>query len=216
MFKKFLKVGCLGFIGLVVISLVIGLALNGKQSTTVNQQKEETLDKVALAAELTQILNDVPQIQDEVEHQVEYKTFGDSYNPEKALHYSLVIKDKEISDVYIHIVHFTSDINWVFWNKLIFANGDKKWEKNINAITGQMGDGKNTEVVMGGKYETWKGKLSEVKEGLTIITNGDKPILRLSGRYQDDVYLTTADVQRMKQALRLQEIIDTLGHTLPQ
>lgn len=219
--KKFFKVGCLGFAGLVVISLVIGLVFGEKQpssnqdSTVVTQQKGETVDKAALAAELTQILNDVPQIPDEVEHQIDYKTYGDKYSPEKALHYSLTIKDKDISDVYIHVVHFTSDTNWVFWDKMIFANGDKKWEKDLGAFAGQAGDGKRTSVVMGGKYEMWTGKLSEVKEGLDVIVNGDKPILRLRGQYKDDVYLTSVDVQRMQQALRLQEIIDKLGHKLP-
>lgn len=40
--KKFFKIGCLGFIGLIVLGIIIGIATGGDDTETTNSTKEET------------------------------------------------------------------------------------------------------------------------------------------------------------------------------
>ena len=67
-----------------------------------------------------------------------------------AVAYELI---SQFSKIKIQVVHFTSDTEWFFWDNMIFSNGDNKWEKKLNTFAGQSGDGKSTQIVMGGKYE---------------------------------------------------------------
>ena len=79
----------------------------------------------------------------------------------------------------------------------------------------QSGGGKHTQIVMGGKYEIWKGSIEDVQEGLKVLVNGDNPILRLSGQYKYDMHPTSSDLARVRDALRLEELIQQMDHTLP-
>lgn len=68
---------------------------------------------------------------------------------------------------------------------------------------------------MVGKYEIWKGSIEDVQEGLKVLVNGDNPILRLSGKYKYDMHQTSSDLARVRDALRLEELIQQMDHTLP-
>ena len=68
---------------------------------------------------------------------------------------------------------------------------------------------------MVGKYEIWKGSIEDVQEGLKVLVNGDNPILRLSGKYKYDMHPTSSDLARVRDALRLEELIQQMDHTLP-
>lgn len=172
-------------------------------------------EKKAASDEVRQILGQIPQKVDEVEHQTDYKTWGEGgIQPETGIHFVVTVKDKTVSPIQVYVIQFTEDTNWVFWDKMVFANGDQKWDKSINAIAGQSGDGKDTQVVWGGKYETWHGKFADVEKGMQILANGDKPILRLTGQYSADVYPTDSDIQRVKTAIRLNELLKKIDNTL--
>lgn len=221
--KKIFKFGCLGIIGFFVFMMLVVAIFapksgsdGGDTAKTTTEQKQETkVDKQAAYQEILQILGSVPQEKDDVEQQIRYCTFGDMYQPETAIHYDVAVKDKYISDVVIHVVHFSSDTNWVFWDRMTFANNGTKWEKDIASFAGQSGGGKHTQIVMGGKYEIWKGSIEDVQEGLKVLVNGDNPILRLSGKYKYDMHPTSADLARVRDALRLEELIQQMDHTLP-
>ena len=179
------------------------------------QEAKSKAEKKAASDEIRQILGQVPQSVDEVEHATDYKTWGEDKIPaQTAIWWFTQVKDGKVADVQIELVHFTTGMEWVFWDKMIFSNGNSKWTKSLNTFAGQNGDGKNTQVVMGGKYETWSGKLKDVNEGMKILAQDGKPILRLQGKFQDDIYVTADDVQRIRTALRLQELIDKIDHQL--
>ncbi len=179
------------------------------------QEAKSKAEKKAASDEIRQILGQVPQQVDEVEHLTNYKTWGENeYPAQTAIWWYMQVKDGKTTDVHINLVHFTTGMEWVFWDKMIFANGNSKWTKTLNTFAGQSGDGKNTQIVMGGKYETWRGSIKEVREGMKILAQDGKPILRLQGKYKDDIYLTADDVQRVRTALRLQDLIDKIDHQL--
>lgn len=219
MFKK-LGIGCLGIVVVVVVLGIVGAIFgnnnNKNSNSSFSTKVEQNIDKKAISDEIIQILSEIPQEQDEVEHQINYKSWGtDKIPAQTALYWSVSLKDDNLSKIKIQVVHFTSDTEWVFWDNMIFSNGDNKWEKKLNTFAGQSGDGKSTQIVMGGKYETWQGPLTDVREGIEVLTNGGgKPILRLSGKYKDDVYPSAEDIQRMKTALRLQTLLEQINYKL--
>lgn len=187
-------------------------------SSAANSAKQDEQNKKAASQEITNILGNVAQKYDEVDHKTEYTSWGNGNIPAKrAIYWQLSVSDdKKISDVYINIVDFTTNTTWTFWSTMTFSNGNDKWSKKLDTFAGQSGDGKNTQVVTGGKYEMWQGTASSIKNGLDILASGgDNPILRLSGNeYKTDMRLNPDDVDRVKTALHLLELREITGNTL--
>jgi len=221
--KRIIGVAC------IVLFFAIGFAPNNEQSSSTDSSKTQTeqlasqtkelsqQDKKAISDEVRKILSQIPQKTDEVEHTISYQTWGNDKIPAQTAVWWQVTQEQDgtILPVCINIVHFTKDTNWVFWDTMIFSNGGDKWTKKLDAFAGQSGDGKHTEVVMGGKYEVWGGTLDKVREGMEILAKDGKPILRLKGReHKDDFYLTADDVQRIKTALHLQDLLKKLDYKL--
>lgn len=107
------------------------------------------------------------------------------------------------------IVNFSSySTSWIFWTKVTFSTAEKNWVYNIpNAFAGSGGD-KRTEVIDGGKLETLDTPFVNVLEGYKTLANGTNPIIRLEGnQYYYDYKLTALDVENVKKALKLYELL---------
>lgn len=73
------------------------------------------LIKKLYSDEIIQILSEIPQEQDEVEHQINYKSWGtDKIPAQTALYWSVSLKDDNLSKIKIQVVYFISDTEWVF------------------------------------------------------------------------------------------------------
>ena len=181
------------------------------------KEKADKAEKKAASDEIKKILSQLPQTQDEVENSTQYTSWGNGSIPARtALYYKVSVKDNKVSPVGIYVIQFTDDTQWIFWDNMIFANNGNKWSKKLNTFAGQSGDGKHTEVVMGGKYETWSGNIDEVADGLNIlVSGGNKPILRVTGQeYKADIHPTDSDIQQMQTALHLNDLLKKINYTL--
>lgn len=179
------------------------------------QQKAKLAEQKAASDEIQSILNNTPSVKDDVEQAVTYQSWGTGkYQARNAFHWKVSVKDRTITHVRCQIINFTTGTEWTFWRRMTFSDGaGNKWSKDLETFAGQTGDGKNTQIVRGGKYETWQGALSEVKYGYEILANASNPILRLSGeKYYEDIKPNEGDVQRIKAALRLEELIGKLNY----
>lgn len=91
------------------------------------------------------------------------------------------MKDGKVSE-FFRIVNFTSGIEWIFWDKVIFSTNEKNWEYDIGSLGGLSGGGKHTEIVTGGKYETLSVPIKKIAPGLEVLIKGTNPIIRLQGK----------------------------------
>ena len=69
-------IGCLGIVVVVVLGIVgaiFGNNNNKNSNSSVSTKVEQNIDKKAISDEIIQILSEIPQEQDEVEHQINYK-----------------------------------------------------------------------------------------------------------------------------------------------
>ena len=88
-------------------------------------------EKKAASDEIRQILGYVPQQVDEVEHAINYQTWGEDKLPaQTAIWWSVQLRENRLTPIKIAIVHFTRGTNWVFWEQLTFSNGNSKWTKH--------------------------------------------------------------------------------------
>nr|DAY51269.1 MAG TPA: hypothetical protein [Caudoviricetes sp.] len=186
---------------------------NATQAAQTAQDKEK--QKENAQADAMNILGSVPQENDQVKNQTIYRPWGNGPVPaDTNLYWYAVVKNKSVTER-IKLVHFTSDINRVFWDKLIFSTDQGKWEYKINAFAGQSGDGKHTEVVMGGKYETLDVPYDKLRPGIKLLTEGTNPIIRMKGaQHQADFQVPQATIDQMKAAQQLDQDLTILGGKL--
>lgn len=187
-----------------------------KPSTTTSQSKEDKEAKAKAANEdAMKILGAVPQFQDQVEKSTSYLTWGaENYPADTNLYWYAIVKDKAVNER-LKMVHFSSNMNWVFWDKLIFSTDQGKWEYTINSFAGQSGNGKSTQIVMGGKYETLDIPYDKLKPGIELLINGTNPIIRLQGKeYRYDFQVPAATIEQMKLANQLDNDLNVLGNKL--
>lgn len=105
------------------------------------------------------------------------------------------------------MVHFTGsgNINWVFWDKIIFSTNEQNWEYSIGSFVGQSGGGKSIEIVWGGKYEFLDLPFSKLNKGFSMLTSGKNSIIRLQGKEnQFDYRPTEKDLNNFKNALKFE------------
>ena len=179
-------------------------------------EKEAKERKEAALATAKEILGGMPCRVDQVEKMKFYQPWGDgSYPAESAVYWYAVDRDGLVS-MRTMIVDFSSGINWTFWTHVKFSTAEKSWEYDIkNVFAGQTGGGKNTQVVMGGKYETLDLKFDDLKQGYGLLVNGTNPIIRLSGEhYYKDYELTQEDIEHLKTGLALDNALTVLNNSL--
>lgn len=106
--------------------------------------------------------------------------------------------------------------NWIFWDKLTFSSSAGKFDYTMpGVIAGQSGGGKNIRLDDSGTYEYALLTIPEIDEGLRILTQGSNPIIRYRGaQYYKDYSLSSEEVEQLKTALRLYELIDIVDNNL--
>ena len=113
--------------------------------------------------------------------------------------------DQKVSQ-FLKFVHFDSGLDWVFWDKLIFSTDQGKWELQLNTFAGQSGDGKNTQIVMGGKYETLDIPYDKAYDGIKLLLDGTNPIIRYQGKkYKFDYHVPQETLQELQRSMKLYE-----------
>jgi hypothetical protein len=225
--KSKFKIGCLGIIGIFILLGIIGSCAGN--STTNNDsvstpQKAEQKKAEAPTEEQKQeareniqkILDSMPQREDNVEKTTWYQTWGtDNYGPKSAIYWYVGKKDNKVK-LYAKIVHFSKNMDWVFWDNLKFSAGESTVAYKIkNVFAGQSGGGKSTQVVMGGKYETLSVPFEELRPGFELLTTKPNPILRLYGKeHYYDYELTSDDIESLKTAIYLDDQLKIVNYYL--
>lgn len=115
-----------------------------------------------------------------------------------------------------HIIHYSQESNWVFWDKLIFSTNEGNWEYNIGSFAGQSGNGKFIQSISGGgKFETLDVTFDKLKPCFENLVKGTNPIIRLKGRdYYHDIRLNEQQMQNIKNALIFAENVEIVGGKL--
>ena len=112
-------------------------------------------------------------------------------------------------------VHFDSGIDWVFWDKVIFSTDQGKWELKLNTFAGQSGDGKDTQIVMGGKYETLDIPYDKAYEGIKLLLEGTNPIIRYQGeKAKYDYHVPAETLQELQRSMQLHQDLKLINNSL--
>ncbi len=195
---------------IIMFLLVVGCGSDKNNSATTSMPKKQEItmeQKKQATGEILRILGAMPQNKDEVEKKIWYQPWGNKAYPAKnAIYWYAGNKDDHVW-MRAFIVNFSTDMGWVFWDKIIFSTTEKNWEYKIkNVFAGQSGGGKSTDIVRGGKYETLDIPIAEVIQGYKLLINGNNPIIRLEGkeRYYD-YKLTKTDIEHLKTGIYLYE-----------
>lgn len=207
-----------GLILMVVLLIVINpgkldsdSANNSNNAVTVTAEQKEQAKNDALA-----ILQATPQSVDEVEKVTWYKSWGtDKYPPISNVYWTAKVDgDKKVSQ-HLKFVHFDSGIDWVFWDKVIFSTDQGKWELKLNTFAGQSGDGKNTQIVMGGKYETLDIPYDKAYEGIKLLLEGTNPIIRYQGeKAKYDYHVPAETLQELQRSMQLHQDLKLINNSL--
>lgn len=207
-----------GFILMIVLLIVINpgnMDSNSSDkvssSTTVTAEQKEQAKSDALA-----ILQATPQSIDEVEKVTWYKSWGpDQYPPMSNVYWAAKVDGDQKVSQFLKFVHFDSGLDWVFWDKLIFSTDQGKWELQLNTFAGQSGDGKNTQIVMGGKYETLDIPYDKAYDGIKLLLDGTNPIIRYQGKkYKFDYHVPQETLQELQRSMKLYEDLKVVKNSL--
>ncbi len=175
-------------------------ATTSSSTETKNMQSIEDAN-----SEMKEILQNFYVQTDEVEKMTWYMPYQEVYPAETRLYWYAGVKEKHIWER-AKMVHFSDDMDWVFWKKLIFSTDQGRWEYNLKTIIGQDGE-KDTQIVMGGKYETADIPFDEIKPGIKLLITGTNPIIRLKGeKHHKDYYLSTDEIEYLKTGYRLSDL----------
>ncbi|SHK04684.1 zinc-ribbon domain-containing protein [Propionispora hippei] len=221
--KKKGCIGCLAIIVFFIIIVAIFGSCSNKNSTppaepAVTQEKTEKDKEKAIAdanKAVIDMLGTFYKKTDEVEKTEWYTQWQGSYPAETAVYWYVGLNSDDIINQRVKIVHFSSDIDWVFWDKIIFSTTEKKWDYDIGSFAGQSGGGKSTQIVMGGKYETVDLPIKKVIQGVEIVTNGSNPIIRLQGKeHHYDIKLSSKDIDNLKNAIAFSKNAEIIGNRI--
>lgn len=216
------KKGCLGCLGIIVLCIIIGAIFGGnggKNSTTpatAVTQKETEKEKEQRIANANKAVIDMLgsfyKKTDEVEKSEWYLPYDGSYPAKTAVYWYVGLSSDDRINQRVKIVHFSTGMDWVFWDKITFSTSEKNWNYDINSFAGQSGGGKSTQIVMGGKYETVDLPIKNIIQGLELLTNGSNPIIRLQGKEHNyDIKLSSKDIDNLKNAVAFSKNAETLG-----
>lgn len=174
-------------------------------------------NKEKAKAEVVKILNSMSSHTDQVEKVTWYTPWsGENYPAESAIYWYAAKKDNRVW-MRAKVVHYSSSINWVFWDKAIFSTPEKNWTYQMkNVFAGQSGGGKSTQIVMGGKYETLDVNFEELQPGYQLLANSKGAnVIRLEGKeYKFDYKPNSTDLSHIKTGLYLYEQLNLIGNTL--
>lgn len=184
---------------LLLIFSVAGCGSDSSSSSSSSKTQITEEQKKQASAEVMRILSSMVQKTDEVEKLTWYMPYSGNIPAQDAVYWYAGKKGDQVW-MRAAIINFTSDINWVFWDKVIFSTTEKNWEYKIDdCFAGQSGGGKHTEVVFGGKYETLDVSFDELEQGYRLLITGTNPIIRLKGRDSHyDYRLTETDLNHLK------------------
>lgn len=190
-----------------VISLFIGKDVEKKgnnqsvATTTMTEQDKAKEKQVANRAVIDALGHFYRKI-DEVEKTEWFTPYEGNTPAETKIYWYVGLNQKNDINQRFKVVHFSDNIGWVFWDKLIFSTNEKNWTYDINTFAGQSGGGKSTQIVFGGKYEFFDTSLKNVIEGVRLLVNGGNPILRLKGEeHFYDIKLSQEDIKNLKNAI---------------
>ncbi len=186
---------------------------HSKQNSSSTYLKPE--EKEQVKATVMDILNHTPQRTDEVEKATWFQSWGtEPYGPQDNIYWRAKVDQNKTVEQYLKFVTF-SDFSFqsVFWRKLTFSTNEGSWEYYTES--GVQGDGKNTLVVHGGKYEILDVKYDNVEKGIKLLVEGTNPIIRYSGMsYYQDYRVPPEVIQELKRAVTLHENLKKLNNSL--
>ena len=179
-------------------------------STYLNPEEKEQVKATAM-----DILNHTPQLTDEVEKATWFQSWGtEPYGPQDNIYWRAKVDQNKTVQQFLKFVTF-SDFSRqsVFWRKLTFSTNEGNWEYYTES--GVQGDGKNTIVVHGGKYEILDVKYDNVEKGIKLLVEGTNPIIRYSGMsYYQDYRVPPEVIQELKRAVTLHENLKKLNYSV--
>lgn len=207
---------CIFFFLTIAINFLVSPNTNithSKQNSSSTYLKPE--EKEQAKATVMDILNHTPQRTDEVEKATWFQSWGtEPYGPQDNIYWRAKVDQNKTVQQYLKFVTF-SDFSFqsVFWRKLTFSTNEGNWDYYTES--GVHGDGKNTLVVHGGKYEILDVKYDNVEKGIKILVEGTNPIIRYSGMsYYQDYRVPPEVIQELKRAVTLHENLKKLNYSL--
>jgi len=199
--------------GIFILGMFAPSSENQQSSNTVqstSEQKEE--QKKVANTEVIKVLGTFYKKIDEVQKSEWYTPYSGNVPAKTAAYWYVGLNSGDYINQRVKLVHFSSGINWVFWDDVIFSTSEKNWKYEIGSFAGQSGGGKSTEIVMGGKYEYLDVPFDKVSKGIEILVAGTNPIIRLEGKqYHYDIKLTEQDIQSLKTALEFEKNAKIIG-----
>ena len=186
-----------GFILMIVLLIVINpgkmdsdSASSSNSKVTVTAEQKEQAKNDALA-----ILQATPQSVDEVEKVTWYKSWGaDKYPPMSNVYWAAKVDGDK---------------------KVIFSTDQGKWELKLKTFAGQSGDGKDTQIVMGGKYETLDIPYDKAYEGIKLLLEGTNPIIRYQGeKAKYDYHVPAETLQELQRSMQLHQDLKLIKNSL--
>lgn len=202
---------------IVVVIFGIGCGNDAKES---NEQSTKIVDENVIKeqaySEIKRVLENVPKYEDEVEKTIWYKPWGTDSIPVRDGVYWYAIEKNGKINLYTMLVNYTEDINWVFWDTIIFSTENKNWKYNIkNCFAGQTGGGKGTKIVMSGKYEYFSSNFNDLEKGFLLLVKSSKPIIRFKGEGSHyDYYLTQDDINLFNTGIYLNEQLKKVNYKI--
>ena len=204
--------------GVFVTSVILLSGCGGTGNSSNKNSKSVTYSaeqKSAANAEILNILPTMRKTHDDVDKMDIYSSLAsESYPPQDGLYWKLIVNKGYVSE-YFTIVNFTSGIEWVFWDDVVFSTNEGNWTYHIGSFAGQSGNGKRTQIVMGGKYEFLNVSIDKIAPGLEKLIKGTNPIIRLRGKeFVYDIKLTDNDMNIINTAMYTYEQLKITGNKI--
>ena len=204
--------------GVFVISVILlsGCGGAGNSSNKNSKSIAYSAEQKSIAnAEILNILSTMRKTHDDVDKMDIYTSLAsESYPPHDGLYWKLIVNKGYVFE-YFTIVNFTSDIEWVFWDDVVFSTNEGNWTYHIGSFAGQSGNGKRTQIVMGGKYEFLNVSIDKIAPGLEKLIKGTNPIIRLRGKeFVYDIKLTDNDMNIINTAMYTYEQLKITGNKI--
>lgn len=204
--------------GVFVISVILLSGCGGAGNSSNKNSKSVTYSTEQKFAANTEILNILPTMRkthDDVDKMDIYTSLAtESYPPQDGLYWKLIVNKGYVFE-YFTIVNFTSGIEWVFGDDVVFSTNEGNWTYHIGSFAGQSGNGKRTQIVMGGKYEFLNVSIDKIAPGLEKLIKGTNPIIRLRGKeFVYDIKLTDNDMNIINTAMYTYEQLKITGNKI--